>query len=110
MFNYMTPLEGITPDTALTRTIHAEGHDMQSLLFAFLDELLFLFSTEFLVCKQIRVHGLDRSAWTVSATGTGEIFDRSRHVSGTEIKAITYSAMQIVESETSSEVFVIVDI
>ena len=42
----------------------------------------------------------------------GEIFDRSRHSCGTEIKAITYSAMQINEatSEGDTEIFVIVDI
>ena len=40
----------------------------------------------------------------------GERFDRQRHASGTEIKAITYSAMQINESAGDAEVFVIVDI
>ena len=40
----------------------------------------------------------------------GAIFDRERHACGTEIKAITYSAMQILEGEGDAEVFVIVDI
>jgi SHS2 domain-containing protein len=40
----------------------------------------------------------------------GETFNRHRHVAGTEIKAITYSAMQIHEREGDAEVFVIVDI
>ena len=40
----------------------------------------------------------------------GERFDRGRHVSGTEVKAITYSAMQIREAPGDAEVFVIVDI
>jgi SHS2 domain-containing protein len=40
----------------------------------------------------------------------GEQFDRQRHASGTEIKAITYSAMQINQGEGDAEVFVIVDI
>ena len=40
----------------------------------------------------------------------GQYFDRSRHVSGTEVKAITYSAMQIREAPGDAEVFVIVDI
>jgi SHS2 domain-containing protein len=33
-----------------------------------------------------------------------------QHEQGTEVKAITYSAMQIHERETDAEVFVIVDI
>jgi len=40
----------------------------------------------------------------------GDIFDRQRHESGTEVKAITYSAMQINEKEGDAELFVIVDI
>lgn len=40
----------------------------------------------------------------------GETFDRSRHEVGTEVKAITYSAMSIRETEGDAEVFVIVDI
>lgn len=40
----------------------------------------------------------------------GERFRRGEHASGTEIKAITYSAMQIREEPGDAEVFVIVDI
>lgn len=34
--------------------MEAEGHDLQSLLYAFLDELLFVFSTDLLVFKEVR--------------------------------------------------------
>jgi SHS2 domain-containing protein len=40
----------------------------------------------------------------------GERFDRARHECGTEVKAITYSAMQVRQSLGDAEVFVIVDI
>lgn len=40
----------------------------------------------------------------------GERFEVGRHASGTEVKAITYSAMQINEAPGDAEVFVIVDI
>lgn len=40
----------------------------------------------------------------------GDIFDRRTHESGTEVKAITYSAMQINETKDDAELFVIVDI
>ena len=39
----------------------------------------------------------------------GEPFDISKHPQGTEVKAITYSNMQIYDSE-KHEVFVIIDI
>jgi SHS2 domain-containing protein len=132
MFNYMTPLEGIK--YVDDRTIVAEGHDLPSLLYHWLDELLFSFATDFFVPTSLKIISLQRgdaesqqpnrpesdpnapeerssgSRWRIEAKGEGEVFDRRRHASGTEIKAITYSAMQINESEGDAEVFVIVDI
>ncbi|ETE62845.1 Protein archease [Ophiophagus hannah] len=78
MFGYMTDTETVEPlDTV---EVEAEGHDMLSLLFHFLDEWLYKFSAE-------------------------EFFIPR----GTEVKAITYSAMQVHE-EGKPEVFVIIDI
>ena len=110
MYNYMTPIKGITVDESLSRSFEAEGHDLQSLLFNFMDELLFVFHTEFFVARRLRVTKLDRESWTIEAKAEGGKFSRDLHECGTEVKAITYSAMQILESPTEAEVFVIVDI
>jgi SHS2 domain-containing protein len=40
----------------------------------------------------------------------GEEFDKAKHPQGTEIKAITYSAMKIIENPYKVEIYVIVDI
>ena len=40
----------------------------------------------------------------------GQMFERGKHTSGTEVKAITYSNMQIREQTGDAEIFVIVDI
>ena len=40
----------------------------------------------------------------------GEVFDLSKHTQGTEIKAITYSNMQIHHDKPRKDVYVIVDI
>ena len=42
---------------------------MQSLVFNFLDELLFIFSTEFFTCKQLTITELDRDKWKIKAQG-----------------------------------------
>ena len=47
----------------------AEGHDMHTLLFAFLDELLFQFSIELIVFKDLKVTMLDQEAWKIEAEG-----------------------------------------
>jgi SHS2 domain-containing protein len=40
----------------------------------------------------------------------GETFALATHEQGTEVKAITYSAMQVTEKPNDAEIFVIVDI
>ena len=40
----------------------------------------------------------------------GDVFDSERHSCGTEIKAITYSNMQLHEAADRVDLFVIVDI
>lgn len=46
------------------------AHDLDTLLHAFLDELLFTFLTELFVCKHVAVTHLARGpAWTLTARG-----------------------------------------
>ena len=108
MYNYMTPIEALSSDESFA--FEAEGHDIESLLFAFLDECLFQFHTELRVCRTLRLVELRRDPWSIKAEGNGEVFDWTKRERGTEVKAITYSAMRIVEREGFAEVFVIVDI
>ena len=131
MFNYMTPLEGIEGE--LRRTLESMGDvatetiarvvrveaakDMDALMFHWLDELLFGFSTEFFVPVRIRVVEFDAVGFGMTAVAVGDVFDSSKHACGTEIKAITYSAMQILDVDAGAQppreqadVYVIVDI
>lgn len=177
-------------DDARTQELEVEGHDLPSLLFAYLDEFLFRFSTEAFVAKRATILELTRpasspeakagggqgeggaepqggqpqsetaagggdTAYRVRVRAEGEGFDLAkyvhmyavplcrwvlrvhsirsknhtrynitmhrflsflrrlhtrRHPQGTEIKAITYSNMQIHEKEGRADVYVIVDI
>ena len=116
MFGYMTELESVEHDRSLDAEIEVRGHDLLSLLFAFLDELLFRFSAEDHVCCDVRITSLDETegACCLRATCLGERFALGKHPQGTEVKAITYSNMQIVPKKGSgahaTEIFVIVDI
>jgi len=110
MYGYMAELDKITINEDSTFEVAVEGHDLESLLFALMDEFLFQFSTEFIICKEIEIEELDTENFKIKALGKGERFNKKKHGEGTEIKAITYSNMQIIPSPNKSEVYVIVDI
>ncbi|KAE8624602.1 hypothetical protein XENTR_v10005999 [Xenopus tropicalis] len=108
MFGYMTDIETVEPlDTVEVVT---EGEDLISLLFNFLDEWLYKFSADqYFVPREVKVLNIDRMNFKIRSIGWGEEFSLTKHPQGTEVKAITYSAMQIHEEE-KAEVFVIIDI
>lgn len=135
MLNYMTDLSKVDVDPALTQTFEVEGHDLSSLLFAWLDEFLFRFSSEAFVCKTATILAFERPApvvagsaedaavtaakveggerqgkYTIKVRAEGETFSLAKHPQGTEVKAITYSAMQIHEKEDRTDLYVIIDI
>uniref|UniRef100_A0A4W3J0I9 Protein archease n=2 Tax=Callorhinchus milii TaxID=7868 RepID=A0A4W3J0I9_CALMI len=108
MFDYMTDIETVHPTDTLE--VKAEGDDMMSLLFHFLNEWLYRFSADmYFIPREVKVVSLDRINYKIRSIGWGEEFDLAKHPQGTEVKAITYSAMQIHETETA-EIFVIIDI
>ena len=88
--------------------IEASGHDALSLLYNFLNECLFLFSGEGIVCRHVHVPSLSRPSsthplWRVVGYAYGESFNTRKHAPvGTEVKAITYSHMQIFAKELES--------
>jgi len=109
MFGYMTELEKV--EIKSKYEIEAQGEDLLSLLFHFLDEFLYIFSAEpYFIVKKVKILEFDRLNFTIKAVGFGEIFNLKKHPQGTEVKAITYSNMQIHEEEAKKEVFVIIDI
>ncbi|OXU30220.1 hypothetical protein TSAR_013137 [Trichomalopsis sarcophagae] len=123
MFGYMTELERV--EVKQVHHVEAEGHDMQSLLFHFLDELLFMFCAEpFLVARvcfelrkaavnlRVKITEFDPVNFKIKARAAGEEFVIGKHTQGAEVKAITYSAMQIHDRPEVErpELFVIVDI
>nr|SVE73304.1 EOG090X0IKX [Ceriodaphnia reticulata] len=109
MFGYMTEIDKV--EILEKHDIEAMGEDIQSLLFHLLDEFLFLFSAEpFFIARKVKITSFDRENFKISATGFGEMFNLEKHPQGTEVKAITYSNMQVHDTVNMHEVFVIIDI
>lgn len=109
MFGYMTELS--TVDIARTIEVTAEADDMIGLLFHFLDEFLFLMCDDpYFIVKEVEILEFDKDNFKIRAVGRGEEFDLNKHPQGTEVKAITYSNMQIHDNDDKHEVYVIIDI
>lgn len=108
MFGYMTDTETVEP--LQTVKVESEGEDLESLLFHFLDDWLYNFSGELsFIPREVKVVHFDRTNFKIRSIGWGEEFCLSKHPQGTEVKAITYSAMQIHDKE-KPEIFAIIDI
>ncbi|KAL3889671.1 hypothetical protein ACJMK2_002000 [Sinanodonta woodiana] len=110
MFGYMTT-DYDTVEMTDEMEVEAEGEDMMSLLFHFLDEWLFVFSADpFFIPRKVEITEFDSVNFKIKSKGYGETFDIQKHPQGTEVKAITYSNMQIYDNDEMHEVFVIIDI
>ncbi|XP_077559519.1 protein archease [Haemaphysalis longicornis] len=109
MFAYMTEIDKV--DIRATCDVAAEAEDMVGLLYHFLDELLFVFSAEpYIIGKKVKILEFDKEAFRIKARVYGEEFQLGKHPQGTEVKAITYSNMQVWDEPDQHEVFVIIDI
>ena len=112
-FDYVTELDTVEEDAGWAQAFDVEGADLEKFLFRYLDELLYRFCAESVVCRDVAVAlapRKDGDPYAARITTTGERFDLAKHPQGTEVKAITYSAMQVHATPDRTDIFVIVDI
>ncbi len=107
----------ITPDLkkiSLLRekTIKVQSEDKKALLFDFLSEFLYIFDVEGLVFSSITIPSIKKikDGYELEAMLKGEKFNKDAHELGIEVKAITYSYMEIDEQKNKTEIYVIFDI
>ena len=107
----------ITPDlkrisSNIEKKIKIEAEDKEALLFDFLSELLYIFDVEELVFNNIKVQIIKESEdlYVLNALLRGEKFSLTKHEIGVEVKAITYSFMEITESKNKVEISIVFDI
>ncbi len=98
------PTVQIDTNPKCVKFLQASGHDMDSLLYDWLDKVLFCFATEEFItrdCKILEFHHTSNK-FHIKAEAFGETFNREKHEPGTEVKAITYSNMQIYDPDAAS--------
>jgi SHS2 domain-containing protein len=95
MQNLLVPFEQVNLVTH--RTITVEGHNSLSLLIAWLNELIFLFDTEYLLFREFTIDSLSETHLTGHASG--ETYNREHHELSSAIKAVTWHEAAITLEE-----------
>lgn len=106
MENLMVPLEQIQGITA--REIAVEGHDAVSLLVAWLNELIFLFDTEYLLFRDFTIDTITETR--LIAHASGEPYDAQRHELSSAIKAVTWHEAAVTLTDQGYQARIIFDI
>ncbi|NVM43482.1 MAG: archease [Candidatus Lokiarchaeota archaeon] len=107
----ITPnLEVIAPE--IEKKITVEAEDKEALLFDFLSEFLYIFDVDELVFSKIYVSKIEKvsNRYKLHAILKGEKFNLDKHEIGMEVKAITYSFLNIEEKHESTVIDIVFDI
>ncbi len=91
-----------------SREITATGKDLETLLYAWLAELLAVAETDRVVFRRVDVTALGEES--VRGTAYGEAYDPVRHEMGTNIKAITFHQFKLEQSPEGWSARVFVDL
>ena len=105
IFNIISDTSNIEPEREITFKIRSE--DEISVLYDYLEELLFYHEVEFMLFSEFHVEIDDELK--LKATIKGEDIDWTKHERKTEIKAITFHKMD-VKKQSDWQLQVIVDL
>ncbi len=94
------------------REIEVEGFDLESLLYNWLEELLFYFDSEGLLFSEVQVEKITKEdgKYVLKARVGGEPFNPEKHESRTLVKAATYHLMEILKDEKGYTLKFVLDI
>ncbi len=106
MFDVMAELPGVRPVEDFK--IGAEGTDDETLLVAFLNELLFLFDARGVLLREFEV--VEIGGGKLKAVARGEKIDTLRHVIKTPVKAVTYHMLKVEKTPEGYKTRVVYDI
>ncbi len=105
MFSVMCETEKIEPK--IEKEIKAEADNKESLLYNFLEELLFLLDSETFFLHEIKNIEIQDNKLTATVTGDTKLDKYELHG---EVKAVTYNEMFIKQEKDKTTVQVVVDL
>jgi SHS2 domain-containing protein len=103
LVNTMFDISNVSAD--LEVKIEANGDDLYSLFYDWLEKVMLIVLTENLILSYFRVkishtdNTEDRSAYFLCSKARGEHLDLEKHTFKVEVKAVTYHEMQIEEDK-----------
>lgn len=106
LFALMTDLRNVRPREV--RAVSASGDDPESLVVAYLTQLLQVHEPDGFLARRIEVRPLGSPPTALVASLQGETFDPERHTVRTEVKAVTLH--HLVFDARAGRARVIVDI
>ena len=109
LFDIMTDVGRVEPLQEVE--LQAEAEDLEALLFEWITTLLVEFDTTGMVYSKFRV-SIQRGdgGYRLKAKAYGEPFDPERHPPKVEVKAMTYSLMEIKQEDEGYRIRYVVDI
>lgn len=97
-------------EKVIEKEITVEGEDLEDLFMNFLRELIFIFSTEYFLAKEIKNLNIEKDYKKLSGILVGEIFNKDKHPIKIEIKTPTYHLFSIKKEEDIYKATVIFDV
>ncbi len=102
----MASLRAVTEEV-----IRVEAMDEESLLHAFLSEIVFLKDAKRLLLKTVEVEiAKTDSGLRLRALGMGEQIDARRHQLGVDVKAVTYHGFRVISDAKGWSCTVVLDV
>jgi SHS2 domain-containing protein len=106
LWSLMIEPAGVKAERAIRASV--EASDAEALLVAWLNDLLYLYETQWLIGADCRM-----LSWTetrLDAEVRGETVDRQRHTIVGHVKAVTYHQLHVEQAAGRWEVRVVVDV
>jgi SHS2 domain-containing protein len=88
--------------------IEVEAPDLEALLVAWLNRLLYLYDVDAFLGREFQI--LELNPQSLKARATGETYDPERHLAGTAVKAATYHHLEVKNRNGRWEATVILDL
>ncbi|MFQ5847877.1 MAG: archease [Candidatus Methylomirabilales bacterium] len=104
----MVDLDGLSP--ALPREISLTAGDLETLLFRWLAELIYLKDSVCLLFRRFQIAIRQGAEWELQATAWGEPIDYEKMSLKVDVKAVTYHMFTIEQSSDGWRAQVVLDI